>query len=89
MSPLAEPALLGFSSGLMFSLSLQLSGAAPKLAALLTLLFMTGLFYRMMRTKEVHRWRRIFLVALGLLFPAGFIWDLITLRGSMSIAVGQ
>jgi len=74
---------------LMFSRSLQLPGAAPKLAALLTFLFMTGLFFLMMRTRETHRWRRIFFVSLGLLFPVGFIWDLISLRGSMSIAVGQ
>ena len=72
---------------LMFSRSLQVPGAAPKVAALLTFLFMTGLFFMMMRTKETHRWRRIFFVTLGLLFPVGFIWDLIALRGSMSIPI--
>ena len=72
---------------LMFSRSLQLPGAAPKLAALLTFLFMTGLFFLMMRTKETHRWRRIFFVTLGVLFPIGFIWDLIALRGSMYIPI--
>ena len=72
---------------LMFSRSLQLPGAAPKLAALLTFLFMTGLFFLMMRTQETHRWRRIFFVTLGLLFPVGFIWDLLALRGSMYIPI--
>ena len=71
----------------MFSRSLQLPGAAPKLAALLTFLFMSGLFFLMMRTQETHRWRRIFFVTLGVLFPVGFIWDLIALRGSMSIPI--
>jgi len=72
---------------LMFSRSLQVPGAAPKVAALLTFLFMTGLFFLMMRTKETHRWRRVFFVTLGFLFPVGFIWDLIALRGSMSIPI--
>jgi ferredoxin-type protein NapH len=80
---------IGFWGMLMFSRSLQLPGMAPKLAALLTLHFMIVLFFQMMRTKETHRWRRIFFVTLGVLFPVGFIWDLITLRGSMSIAIGQ
>jgi ferredoxin-type protein NapH len=72
---------------LMFSRSLQLPGAAPKLAALVTFLFMTGLFFQMMRTKQTHRWRRVFFVTLGVLFPIGFIWDLIALRGSMYIPI--
>jgi ferredoxin-type protein NapH len=80
---------IGFWGALVFSRSLELPGTAPKLAALLTLHFMIVLFFQMMRTQETHRWRRIFFVTLGVLFPVGFIWDLITLRGSMSIAVGQ
>ena len=62
-------------------------GRAPKLAAAVTLVFMVALFFQMMRTLETHRWRRYFFVALGFLFPVGFIWDLFALRGSMSIPV--
>ena len=72
---------------LMFSGSLTLPGRAPKLAALLTLIFMVGLFFLMVRTRRTYRWRRIFFVTLGLLFPVGFIWDLIAVRGSMSIPI--
>ena len=68
----------------VLALAPSLPEAAPKLAALLTFLFMTGLFFLMMRTTQTHRWRRVFFVALGVLFPVGFIWDLIALRGSMS-----
>lgn len=70
---------------LMFSRTLQQPGTAPKLAALVTLLFAVGLFFQMMRTRRTNRWRRYFFVALGFLFPIGFIWDLVALRGSMSI----
>jgi polyferredoxin len=72
---------------LMFSRSLQVPGAAPKWAALITFLFMVWLFFQMMRTRQTYRWRRIFFVTLGVLFPVGFIWDLIALRGSMSIPI--
>ena len=46
---------------------------------------MTALFFLMMRTGRTYRWRRYFFVALGFLFPVGFIASLIQLRGSMSI----
>ena len=72
---------------LMFSRVMMQPGRAPKLAALATLLFMVALFFQMVRTFETHRWRRYFFVALGFLFPVGFIWELIALRGSMSIPV--
>jgi ferredoxin len=72
---------------LMFSRTLAQPGHAPKLAAAVTLVFLTALFFQMMRTFETHRWRRYFFAALGFLFPIGFIWDLISLRGSMSIPV--
>jgi polyferredoxin len=74
---------------LMFSRVFQVPGSAPKVAGLVTFLFMTTLFFLMMRTRRTYRWRRIFFVALGFLFPIGFVWDLITLRGSMSIPVEQ
>ena len=72
---------------LMFSQSLRIPGMAAKFAALVTLLFMTALFFQMMRTLQTHRWRRYFFAALGFLFPVGFIWDLVALRGSMSISM--
>jgi len=72
---------------LMFSRSLAVPGAAPKITALIVLVFMVTLFFFMVRSKKTYRWRRIFFVSLGLLFPIGFIWDLIALRGSMSIPI--
>src|SRR5512140_765151 len=70
---------------LMFSRALMLPGAAVKVAALLTLVFMVALFFQMVRTRQTNRWRRWFFAALGFLFPIGFVWELIALRGSMSI----
>jgi hypothetical protein len=72
-------------SMLMFSQALTRGGAAPKLAAGATLVFAVALFYQMMRTFETYRWRKYFFVGVGFLFPIGFVWDLIALRGSMSI----
>ncbi len=72
---------------LMFSRAMMQPGRAPKLAAAVTLLFMVALFFQMVRTFQTYRWRRYFFVAVGFLFPIGFIWDLIALRGSMSIPV--
>ena len=74
---------------LMFSQTFQVPGSAPKVAGLIVFAFMTTLFFLMMRTRRTHRWRRVFFVSLGFLFPVGFIWDLIALRGSMSIPVEQ
>ena len=48
---------------------------------------MLVLFFLMMRTRETYRWRRVFFIALGFLFPVGFIWDLVALRSSMSIPI--
>lgn len=59
------------------------------LAILLVVGFMTYLFFKMVRTGKTHQWRRIFFVALGFLFPVGFIWELVTLRSSMSITLDQ
>jgi len=70
---------------LMFSRVLTVPGRATKLAAVVSTLFLVGLFFQMVRTLETHRWRRYFFAALGFLFPIGFIWDLVALRGSMSI----
>ncbi len=74
---------------LMFSRAFQQPGPAVRAAALLTAAFMVTLFFLMMRTYETHRWRRVFFVALGFLFPVGFIWELIAVRGSMSIPIEQ
>ncbi|HUI43230.1 MAG TPA: 4Fe-4S binding protein [Terriglobia bacterium] len=72
---------------LLFTPALREPERPAKLAALITWAFMMMLFFQMMRTRQTYRWRRIFFVALGFLFPVGFIWDLIALRGSMSIPV--
>jgi len=70
---------------LLFTPVLRQPGRPAKLAALVAWIFMMVLFFLMMRTRETYRWRRIFFVTLGFLFPVGFIWDLIALRSSMSI----
>jgi len=70
---------------LLFTPVLRQPGGPAKLAALLTWIFMLCLFFLMMRTRQTYRWRRIFFIALGFLFPVGFIWDLIAVRSSMSI----
>jgi ferredoxin-type protein NapH len=74
---------------LMFSGAFGGAELAPKLGALVALLFMVGLFFAMVKTGRTFRWRRIFFVALGFLFPIGFIWDLIELRHSMSIPIDR
>jgi len=74
---------------LMFSRTLAEPVPALRISAVVSMLFMVALFYLMMRTRQTHRWRRMFFVALAFLFPIGFIWELITLRGSMSIPLDQ
>jgi polyferredoxin len=56
-------------------------------AALVTIAFMVGLFFMMMRTGATYRWRRYFFVAMGFLFPIGFIAGLVGARGTMSIPI--
>jgi len=58
-----------------------------KLTAFLAETFMTALFLLMLRTGQTHRWRKVFFITLGFLFPVGFIIELVRLRGSMSIPV--
>jgi len=58
-------------------------------AAAITALFMTALFFMMMRTHTTYRWRRLFFVALGVLFPVGFIYNLVLARGTMGIPVEE
>ena len=74
---------------LMFTPAFQKAGRDEHIGAALTIVFMTGLFFLMMRTGETYRWRRIFFVALGFLFPFGFIAALIAERGTMSIPVSR
>ena len=74
---------------LMFTPAFQKAGNNLKIGAALTIVFMTTLFFLMMRTGETYRWRRIFFVALGFLFPVGFIAALIAERGTMSIPVSR
>jgi ferredoxin-type protein NapH len=72
---------------LMFSRVFAVPGAPPKIAAAVTLVFMVTLFFLMMRTRGTYKWRRVFFVALGFLFPIGFIAALVAVRGSMSIPI--
>ncbi len=59
------------------------------IAVAITIAFMAGLFLMMMRTGQTYRWRRYFFVALGFLFPVGFIAGLLAERRSMSIPMEQ
>jgi ferredoxin-type protein NapH len=74
---------------LMFSRALAQRGAAVKIAAAATLVLMVALFFLMVRTRETYRWRRIFFVALGFLFPIGFIYQIVAVRGSMGIPIEE
>jgi len=51
--------------------------------------FMVFLFFQMVRTWKTYRWRRWFFVALGLLFPVGFIHNVIAMRGTMGIPIEE
>jgi polyferredoxin len=100
--PLTRPAPRGILWSLFLTLpifiwSLLMMGFRPgakfdpvsSIAAILTALFMTVLFFMMMRTHRTYRWRRIFFVSLGVLFPIGFIHNLLVMRGSMGIPVEE
>ena len=60
-----------------------------RIAATMTAIFMTALFFMMMRTRSTYRWRRLFFVTLGVLFPIGFIYNLVAARGAMGIPVEE
>jgi len=55
---------------LMFSSSFRQNERSTQVAALITAVFMTALFFAMMRTSSTYRWRRWFFVTLGVLFPS-------------------
>jgi ferredoxin-type protein NapH len=74
---------------LMFSKGLSHGSPAQRIASAITIVFMAGIFFWMMRSGETYRPRRLFFVALGFLFPVGFIWELLAVRGSMSISFEQ
>lgn len=74
---------------LMFTPAFQHGGRDLVAGAIVVTLFMTSLFFMMMRTGETYRWRRIFFVALGFLFPVGFIASLVAERGTMSIPLSR
>lgn len=71
----------------MFTPTFRGPGRNLHVGAVVAIVFMTGLFYMMMRTGATYRWRRIFFVALGFLFPIGFVTQLIAERGTMSIPI--
>jgi len=99
--PPARPAPRGILRSLLLTLPILIwslvmffhPGANTKLlsriAAAITVLFMTALFFMMMRTRNTYRWRRIFFVSLGVFFPVGFIYNLILMRGSMGIPIEE
>ncbi len=72
---------------LMFTPSLRQSRRDVTIGSAIVIAFMTTLFYLMVRTGNTYRWRRCFFVALGFLFPIGFISALIAVRGTMSIPI--
>jgi ferredoxin-type protein NapH len=60
-----------------------------QVASVFTAAFMSVLFFLMMKTSSTYRWRRIFFVALGVLFPVGFIHNVMVLRGTMGIPIEE
>jgi len=62
---------------------------SAQIASVTTAVFMIALFFMMMRTSSTYRWRRWFFVALGLLFPVGFIHQVIAMRGTMGIPIEE
>lgn len=60
-----------------------------RISATATAIFMTALFFMMMRSGSTYRWRRYFFVSLGILFPIGFIYNLVAARGTMGIPMEE
>lgn len=74
---------------LMFSRSFSQPQREVKIAGAITAGFMVVLFFMMMKTSATYRWRRLFFVAVGLLFPIGFIHEVMVMRGSMGIPIEE
>jgi polyferredoxin len=99
---LARPAPRGILRSLLLTLPILIwsplmllfsPGSSTKpvwlISSAITALFMTVLFFMMMRTHSTYRWRRIFFVSLGVLFPIGFIHNLVVMRGTMGIPIEE
>ena len=76
-------------SFLMFANPQQHPNRSLRIAGLITAAFMIVLFFMMMRTWSTYRWRRWFFVALGLLFPVGFIHNVMLMRGTMGLPIEE
>jgi len=76
-------------AALMFTPAFGHANRAQRIASVITAIFMVILFFMMMRTWSTYRWRRWFFVALGLLFPVGFIHQVIAMRGTMGIPIEE
>lgn len=74
---------------LMFSGWFRQPNRSQRIASIITVVFMVVLFFMMMRTWSTYRWRRWFFVALGLLFPIGFIHQVMVMRGTMGIPIEE
>lgn len=75
-------------SALMFS-HYGHADCARWIASTITAVFVIVLFFLMVRTRSTYRWRRLFFVALGVLFPVGFIHEVMVMRGSMGIPIEE
>lgn len=74
---------------LMFANPQRQSNRSLQIASVMTSIFMIALFFMMMRTGSTYRWRRWFFVALGILFPVGFIHNVMVMRGTMGIPIEE
>jgi ferredoxin-type protein NapH len=74
---------------LMFSNSYRQSNRSVQIAGMITSAFMIALFFMMMGTWSTYRWRRWFFVGLALLFPVGFIHNVMVMRGTMGIPIEE
>ena len=74
---------------LMFANPQRHPNRSMQIAGMITAVFMIALFFMMMRTRSTYRWRRWFFVALGILFPVGFIHTVIAMRGTMGLPIEE
>jgi ferredoxin-type protein NapH len=74
---------------LMFANPQAHGDSESHIAGAITALFMIALFFMMMRTGTTYKWRRAFFVAAGLLFPVGFIHQVMVMRGTMGIPIEE
>jgi|CZKL01.1.fsa_nt_gi ferredoxin-type protein NapH len=74
---------------LMFGNPNAHSDRQSHIAGAMTAVFMIAMFFMMMRTGTTFRWRRWFFVSVGILFPIGFIHNVIAARGTMGIPIEE